>query len=124
MTLVTIHEGRIISPFKHTQISGKYDLKKPDNSQTGQQRRYYWKCLIKPIAEYTGYTNDETHGRMGYMHLLDKSGKTPFVPSTESLTPKRREVYHEDIRRFSSTDLELYLELPNEYDYRKILEET
>ena len=118
---VEISEGRIILPYKHAQLTGKFTLEELDNTQSGKQRRYYWKCLIKPISDYTGYTKKEAHGRMAYKFLLNNEGKTPFVPSTEDLTPKRREEYHEDIRRFASTDLSMYLELPNEYDYKKIL---
>lgn len=113
---VELSEGRIIVPFKKTTLSGVFDLKPFDNSQNGKQRRYYWKCLIHAIADYTGYTEQETHGRMGFMFLLDKTGKTPYVRSSESITAKEREVYHEDIRRFSSVELGLYLPLPNEYE--------
>jgi len=120
---VEIRNGRIVAPNVPKVVDGEYELEKVDNSQTGKQRRYYWKCLIRPISEHTGYTEKETHGRMAYMFILNDIGKTPYVESTEDLSPKRREIYHEDIRRFASTDLSLYLELPNEYDYRKIIKE-
>ena len=112
---IEIKNGQIIWPQKQTDVSGLYDLSVWDNSQTGRQRRYYWKCLIKAIADYTGYTKDEAHEKMAYMFLLVDDGKGKRVRSTEKLTAKEREVYHEDIRRFCSVKLDLYLPLPNEF---------
>jgi len=115
MAKVKIEKGHILWPFEQTQVCGIFDLKLWDNSQNGKQRRYYWKCLIKEIADYTGYSDQEVHEKMAYRFLLVDDGKSKRVRSTEKLTAKEREVYHEDIRRFASVELELYLCLPNEF---------
>ena len=115
MAKVEINTGRIIKPYSKTDITGVFDLKPWDNSQNGKQRRYYWKCLINVIADYTGYPPQEVHEKMAFRFLLIDDGKSKRIRSTEKLTAKEREVYHEDIRRFASVELELYLMLPNEF---------
>ena len=113
--LVQIHKGRIISPYTQTQISGKFDIESFKKKRSNPQNAYYWGILIKEIANETGYTPEETHAKLAYKFLLVKEGSQPFVRSTTSLKTAEMEEYNENVRRWASDFLSLYLPLPNEY---------
>ena len=70
--------------------------------------------LVKQIADYTGYTSEETHAKLAYKFLLVRDEKTPYVRSTTTLNTTEMEKYNEDVRRWASSFLSLYLPLPNE----------
>jgi len=113
--IVEISEGRIIKPFGKTDISGKFDLTPFKKKRTNPQNSYYWGCLVKHISNETGHDPDDTHGKLAYKFLLVKTESQPFVRSTTSLNTVEMEDYNENVRRWASEFLQLYLPLPNEW---------
>ena len=111
---IQVTDSRIIAPHLDIQ-DGVYELKKWSNKTSDKQRRYYWGCLIKAISDYSGYTEQETHEKMKEIHLRVTDKGSPYNRSTQDLNTKEREEYHEDVRRWGSTVLGLYLPLPREY---------
>jgi hypothetical protein len=51
MTLIQLHEGRIISPFKLAQTSGKFNLEPLKKKRSLGQNAYMHKILFPMIAE-------------------------------------------------------------------------
>ena len=72
-----------------------------------KQNRYYWKCLVKPICEYTGYHQFELHELLKERFILKTS---------KELTKKEFQIYCEEIRAWAAVDLGLHLQAPNEYE--------
>jgi len=120
--IVEISEGRIISPFKQTQVSGKFTLTKPEKKISDPQRKYYFGVLVKEISDYTGYSKDWTHRKLGWLFRQEKSKGTPFVKSLTSLSTTETEEQNEAIRRWAAETLELSIKTPNEIDYSQIKE--
>jgi len=69
-------------------------IKKHEDLCSSAQRGYYFGVIVKLIAEHTGHDTDER--------------------STESLTTKEREEYHEKCRRWAFVVLNITIPLPNE----------
>ena len=84
---------------------------------TDRQRRYYFGVIVKLISDYTGYTKEETHSILKWKFLRRKTEQGfDYVPSTESLSTKDREAYHEDCRLWGNVVFQLNIPLPNEYE--------
>lgn len=74
--------------------------------RSNRQNRYYWKCIIEEISQYTGYHKYEAHDIM----------KEMFIPHTsKELTKEEFNNYCEEIRIWASQELGLILMTPNEY---------
>jgi len=121
--IVQFFEGRIITPFSKKDLSGKFNLTAPTKKITNPQRKYYFGVLIKEISDYTGYSKDWTHSKLGQMFRLVRDKGTPFVRSITELSTKEVEEMNEEIRRWAAETLELSIKMPNEIDY-SIIEET
>jgi len=115
MTLVTIHEGRIIAPYGKTKISGKFELAPMKKKRSNPQNSYYHGCLVDMISKETGYSHDETHAKLAFKFLLVKTGNQPYVRSTTTLSTAEMEEYNENVRKWASEFLNLYLPLPGEW---------
>jgi len=86
--------------------------KKQTRSQ--QQNAYMWGVVYDIISKDTGYTDKEVHALMGKEFLsYDHLGET-FIRSTTDLNTKGMEEYLEKVRRFASSELSIYIPLPNE----------
>jgi len=120
--IVEFFEGRIISPFNKKDLSGKYDIKKPEKKISDPQRKYYFGVLVKEISDYTGYTKDETHGKLGWLTRKEEGKGIPRIRSITELSTGEMEEKNEEIRRWAATDLELSIKAPNEIDYSLIKE--
>ena len=121
--IVEFFDGRIISPYNKKDVSGKFEIKKPEKRITNPQLKYYWGVLVKTVSDYTGYSKDETHAKFGYMFRLVKGKGTPYVRSLKDLTTIATEEQNENIRRWAAETLELSIKTPNEVDYSQIEEQ-
>ena len=70
-----------------------------------RQNKYYWKCIVKPIGEYTGYHKFEMH------ELLKERF---IIKTTKELDKQEFNEYCEEIRAWAAVDLGLHLQAPNE----------
>ena len=82
---------------------------------------YYWAVVVKLLSEETGYDKDEMHEVLKSMFLRTRYQiKGVWVDSTKSttkLTHKEMSEFIEDVKRFASTTLGVYIPDPNEVEY-------
>ena len=71
-----------------------------------RQNRYYWKCIVKPLCDFTGYHKFEMHEILKSMFILT---------TTKELDKKEFQQYCEEIRAWASVDLGVHLQAPNEF---------
>ena len=71
-----------------------------------RQNRYYWKCIVKPLCDFTGYHKWEMHEQLKNMFLLN---------TTKELDKQEFNQYCEEIRAWAAIDLGVHLKAPNEY---------
>ncbi len=93
-------------------------------ARSQQFNRYYWGVVVAALAEHTGYTPDELHEVLKQkflphvLALLDGNGevKGEFVMGGSTRTLKTDEfmAYVEQVRRFASEELDVYIPDPNE----------
>jgi len=96
------------------QKDGCYELSPYKKKRSNPQNAYYWGVLIKYISEETGYTESKTHLKLCQKFLLIMDDGTPYAKRTTDLNTAEMEKYNEDVRRWASSFLNLYLPLPNE----------
>lgn len=121
-------KGRIIydDPVKLSKIltvfNGKdlvVTFKDNKNRRSISQNKYYWKCIIDPLAEHTGYSRDEMHEILRAKFLPEEKtigGETiHFSRSTTTLNTAEMENYLSEIREWASVYLQVFLALPNEF---------
>jgi hypothetical protein len=83
--------------------------------RSGQQNRYYHGVIIAMIAEDTGNDPATVHDAMRAMFLsTDGAAGMKIIRSTTSLNTAEMEQYHENIRRWASTALNIYIPDPGE----------
>lgn len=97
-----------------------------EKDRSDRQRKYYYGVIIEKTGAHFGYDKDDMSAVWAEMFLsytikgLDGQEKTVHKTPSQ-LNVKQTEEYHERIRRFCSTDHELYIPMPNEaegeYDY-------
>lgn len=124
--------------FYFTPKSGKYNLENPERfknlplfltekrhvmtikedklTRSEKQNRYMWGVVYEYISQETGYVPEEVHQLMAKKFLTYFKKMETFVKSTTKLSTKEMEEYLENIRRFASMELSLYIPLPNESD--------
>ena len=95
----------------------------------GEQRKrrslnlnsYYWAVVVKLLSEETGYDKDEMHEVLKSMFLRTRYQiKGVWVDGTKSTTKlsnKEMGEFIEEVKRFASTTLGVYVPDPNEVDY-------
>jgi len=108
---VVLKDGKLTPSVK----DGTFELIPFKNKRSNPQNFYYWGCLVKFISEETGYTPEECHAKLAYKFLLVKTESQPFVRSTTTLNTAEMEEYNENVRRWASSFLSLYLPLPGEW---------
>jgi hypothetical protein len=70
-----------------------------------RQNKYYFKCIVLPIAKYCGYHKFEMHEILKQRFIIEKS---------KELDKKEFNDYCEQIRIWAFTELGVNLPLPNE----------
>ena len=82
---------------------------------------YYWAVVVKLLSEETGYDKDEMHEVLKSMFLRTryqiKGVWEDSTKSTTKLTHKEMSEFIEEVKRFASTTLGVYIPDPNEVDY-------
>ena len=82
---------------------------------------YYWAVVVKLLSEETGYDKDEMHEVLKSMFLRTRYQiKGVWVDSTKSTTKlshKEMSEFIEEVKRFASTTLGVYIPDPNEVEY-------
>lgn len=102
------HEGKRI-----TVTIERYKKKRSDN-----QNRYMWGVVYKLISVHTGYTPEEVNEAMKWKFLrIHKDNLPDTVKSSKFTNSAEFEEYMENIRRWASVYLGLYIPLPNECEY-------
>lgn len=92
-------------------------VRRPRKHRSDRQNRYYWGVLIAILAEHCGYTSEELHEALKWKFLrVEADGPLPTVRSTTSLSTVEFEEYLEKVRIWASTDLDVYIPLPNEVE--------
>jgi hypothetical protein len=102
---------------KIRKLEGKevwVSLVKKTDSRSPNQNRYYWGVVIKILAQELGYLDQEVHDSLKAKFLTNHSGALPKVESTTNLNTLEFEEYLEQVRTFASTELNIFIPLPNE----------
>jgi len=86
-------------------------------TRSEKQNRYMWGCVYKIMGDELGYLPDECHQLMQKQFLKYESQGEWFVKSTTKLNTKEMEEYLENVRRFASMELSIYVPLPNETEF-------
>ena len=74
-------------------------------TRSNKQNRYYWKCIVMPLCQHTGYHKFEMHEILTHRFIPDRS---------KELDTKEFTNYCEEVRIWASTELDVFLPLPNE----------
>jgi len=73
--------------------------------RSNKQNNYYWKCIVLPLCEHTGYHKFEMHEILTNRFIADRS---------KALNTKEFTNYCEEVRIWAMTELDVFLPLPNE----------
>jgi len=131
MKVIEINKGRIISPFSETQINGKYELSPLSKKRTNRQNNWIHGFLFPPAAlEMTKKLKVKVSAKMAkvilksrcgvdYMEVIDEWIVTP----TSEMSTVRMIKFIEDSLKYMATKYNVYLEGPNEEQWRQIKEE-
>jgi hypothetical protein len=100
------------------------EVKKKRNTRSNNQNSYYWKCIVQELADSLGYFPNEMHdilrakflSEWEMIQIKDKKIGINKVKSTTDLNTKEFEIYAEQIRVWSITELGIRLLIPNEYE--------
>lgn len=99
-------------------------VKRPQKPRSNAENRYYWKCIVEPLAiEFFGDSPDEKqnmHETLRWKFLLDNKNGIPCAKSTTELSTVEMESYLSQIRMWASAELSFYIPLPNEVDYENL----
>ena len=123
---VHIEDGKMrwdnIQKFKKF-IEGKTDgqyfltVKKKIKKGTQKQQRYYFGVIVRMICDEVGYTElEDVHLFLRNKFLTVNNGVISIVKSTTDLTTAEKEEYYSKCRMWSSSELNIYIPLPNEVD--------
>jgi len=87
-------------------------------SRSNNQNKYMWGAVYDIISDHTGYTTEEVHDAMKLLFLrVHRDGLPDTVKSTSNLNTAEMEDYLENIRRWASVEMGLYIPLPREVEY-------
>ncbi len=101
------------------------EVKRQRNTRSMNQNKYYWKCIVQPLAKEIGYLNDEMHDALKVkfnadfemITVKDKTTGIQKVRSTTQMDTREFEEYLERIRVWAQIELGIRLKAPNEYNY-------
>jgi hypothetical protein len=74
--------------------------------RSDRQNRYYWKCIVLPLCDHTGYHKFEMHEILTSRFIADRS---------KALTKEEFNQYCEEVRIWAFEELDVNLMPPNEY---------
>tara|TARA_R110002050_G_scaffold44127_10_gene105255 strand:- start:259 stop:639 length:381 start_codon:yes stop_codon:yes gene_type:complete len=106
-------------------LGGDYqvEVKKQRNTRSVNANKYYWKCIIQPLANELGYLTDEMHetlkvkfnSEFEMITINEMTTGIQKVKSTTQMDTKAFDTYMERIRVWAAIDLGIRLRMPNEY---------
>lgn len=97
-------------------------IKRQVKKRSSEQNSYYWGVIIKYIADYCGYAGSDELESLHYelrKQFLANKGVFNVPKSTSELSSQEFNEYLENITRWASQTLGLYIPSPNEVEYER-----
>jgi hypothetical protein len=96
-------------------------IREQKNRRSLNLNSYYWAVVVKLVSNETGYDKEEAHEILKSMFLRTryqiKGIWVDGMKSTTKLSNQEMTEYIEEIKRFASSSLGLYIPDPNEVEY-------
>lgn len=111
---------KIVNKLDYTNFITKLDgnvlveIKKPVKQRSNRQGNYYWGVVIDTLSKELGYFPDEMHQELKYKFLRTENNGIGKTRSTSDLSTVEMENYLENIRRWASIDLHIFIPEPHE----------
>lgn len=95
-------------------------IKKEEIARTNQQSKYLFGVVYQLISEETGYSKEEVHELMKSIYLKDhkiiNDKRYTVIRSTHDLNTQEMTEYIENVKRFASTELQLFIPEANKFN--------
>tara|TARA_R110002050_G_scaffold1951_3_gene12084 strand:+ start:484 stop:864 length:381 start_codon:yes stop_codon:yes gene_type:complete len=113
----------LIEYLKGLESDYQVEVKKQRNTRSVNANKYYWKCIVQPLANELGYLTDEMHetlkvkfnSEFEMITVNEMTTGIQKVKSTTQMDTKAFDTYMERIRVWAAIDLGIRLRMPNEY---------
>jgi len=113
----------LIEYLKGLESDYQVEVKKQRNTRSVNANKYYWKCIVQPLASELGYLTDEMHetlkvkfnSEFEMITVNEMTTGIQKVKSTTQMDTKSFDTYMERIRVWAAIDLGIRLRMPNEY---------
>ena len=113
----------LIEYMKGLESDYQVEVKKQRNTRSVNANKYYWKCIVQPLANELGYLTDEMHetlkvkfnSEFEMITVNEMTTGIQKVKSTTQMDTKAFDTYMERIRVWAAIDLGIRLRMPNEY---------
>ena len=113
----------LIDYLKGLESDYQVEVKKQRNTRSVNANKYYWKCIVQPLANELGYLTDEMHetlkvkfnSEFEMITVNEMTTGIQKVKSTTQMDTKAFDTYMELIRVWAAIDLGIRLRMPNEY---------
>mgnify|MGYP003122673094 FL=1 len=113
----------LIDYLKGLESDYQVEVKKQRNTRSVNANKYYWKCIVQPLANELGYLTDEMHetlkvkfnSEFEMITVNEMTTGIQKVKSTTQMDSKAFDTYMERIRVWAAIDLGIRLRMPNEY---------
>ena len=96
-------------------------IREQKNRRSLNLNSYYWAGVVKLVSVETGYDKEETHEVLKSMFLRTryqiKGIWVDGMKSTTKLSNQEMTEYIEEVKRFASSSLGIYIPDPNEVEY-------
>ena len=122
-----VKDGRVIfnDKSKFDSDALKYEgknievvIRERKNRRSLNLNSYYWAVAVKLLSEHTGYDKDDMHEILKSMFLRTRyklNGVwTDGTKSTTKLSSSEMMEYIDNVKRFASTELSVFIPDPNE----------
>jgi len=125
---VEITDGRIITPYSHTQISGEYELESFKEKRSSGQNKYMHKILFPMLAEGMSkvmkkpITAELAKAIVKFKFLQTFTDAGTVIMPTSKLNTKQCMEFFEKSQQYGAEILKINIPSPNEQDY-SIIEE-
>jgi len=96
-------------------------IREQKNRRSLNLNSYYWAVVVRLVSVETGYDKEEAHEILKSMFLRTKYQIKGIwvdgMKSTTKLSNQEMSDYIEEVKRFASSSLGLYIPDPNEVEY-------
>lgn len=113
---------RLYNVLKNLKGKNRVEIKKYRKQRSVPQNRYYFECIVKPLADAFGYELMEMHQELKRMfNPVERVNKLTgevvlFGGTTTEFDTMQAEAYYESIRIWALSEYTILLRLPNEYE--------